>query len=130
MAITLEAINLGVDADEDEEESQGSSPQPPVAAPTEAAAGFVIRTPFGSFVSLALVFFLLGRHNSQETQCALAHTQTVGSRIGRGAFAQVYKALWNETGFYVAVKCFDTSQMTKETVDSVLVRFFQTTLLF
>jgi len=48
-------------------------------------------------------------------------TFSVGARIGRGAYAQVYKALWNDTGFYVAIKMFDTSQMTQETVDSVLV---------
>jgi len=48
-------------------------------------------------------------------------TFSVGARIGRGAYAQVYKALWNDTGFYVAIKMFDTTQMTQETVDSVLV---------
>ena len=50
--------------------------------------------------------------------------QSVGARIGRGAYAQVYKALWNDTGFYVAIKMFDTSQMTQETIDSVLVCFY------
>ena len=55
----------------------------------------VIRTPFGTFI--------------------------VGDKIGRGAFAQVYKAFWKETEYYVAVKQFDTSQMPEETVESVLM---------
>jgi len=54
----------------------------------------VIRTPFGNF--------------------------TVGGKIGRGAFAQVYKAWWSEANFFVAIKAFDTSAMSQETVDSVL----------
>ena len=57
--------------------------------------GHVIRTPFGTFI--------------------------VGEKIGRGAFAQVYKAFWKETEYYVAVKQFDTSQMPEETVESVLM---------
>lgn len=57
--------------------------------------GNVIRTPFGTFI--------------------------VGDKIGRGAFAQVYKAFWKETEYYVAVKQFDTSQMPEETVESVLM---------
>jgi serine/threonine protein kinase len=44
----------------------------------------------------------------------------MGEKIGRGAFATVYKALWNETKFQVAIKRFDTSAMPKETIDSVL----------
>lgn len=55
----------------------------------------VIKTPFGTFI--------------------------VGDKIGRGAFAQVYKAFWKETEYYVAVKQFDTSQMPEETVESVLM---------
>jgi len=54
----------------------------------------IIRTPFGNF--------------------------TVGGKIGRGAFAQVYKAWWSEANFFVAIKAFDTSAMSQETVDSVL----------
>jgi len=67
--------------------------QPQVAAKTTTTED-VIRTPFGNF--------------------------TVGGRIGRGAFAQVYKAWWSEANFFVAIKAFDTSAMSQETVDSVL----------
>jgi len=66
----------------------------PQEAPKESGSQEVIRTPFGNFV--------------------------VGGRIGRGAFAQVYKAWWGEAGFFVAIKAFDTSAMSQETVDSVL----------
>eukprot|EP00727_Mastigamoeba_balamuthi_P004326 m51a1_g13891 putative protein serine threonine kinase (914) ;mRNA; f:674949-678016 len=55
----------------------------------------VIRTPFGSF--------------------------TLESKIGRGAFAQVYKAFWAETSLHVAVKKFDTGQMSREVIESVLM---------
>ena len=47
--------------------------------------------------------------------------QSIGEKIGRGAFAQVFKARWGETGFFVAVKKFDMSQVAKDTIDSVLV---------
>jgi len=65
-----------------------------VKAQATAVAEDVIRTPFGNF--------------------------TVGGKIGRGAFAQVYKAWWSEANFFVAIKSFDTSAMSQETVDSVL----------
>ena len=50
-----------------------------------------------------------------------AQQQYIGEKIGRGAFAQVFKARWGETGFFVAVKKFDMSQVAKDTIDSVLV---------
>jgi len=75
----------------------GSRPRTAVVSPSSSSQKDIeiIKAPFGTF--------------------------SVGARIGRGAYAQVYKALWNDTGFYVAVKMFDTTQMTQETVDSVLV---------
>eukprot|EP00727_Mastigamoeba_balamuthi_P002557 m51a1_g12299 putative protein serine threonine kinase (1342) ;mRNA; r:326891-332659 len=54
----------------------------------------VVRTPFGSF--------------------------TMGLRIGRGAFAHVYRARWNETGVEVAVKKFASGIMAPATLESVM----------
>ena len=72
-----------------------ANPQARAGVPAKTATTEdVIRTPFGNF--------------------------TVGGRIGRGAFAQVYKAWWSEANFFVAIKAFDTSAMSQETVDSVL----------
>jgi len=74
--------------------SMPSAAAPPVSKTLSTKDVEIVKAPFGTF--------------------------SVGARIGRGAYAQVYKALWNDTGIYVAIKMFDTSQMTQETIDSVL----------
>ena len=46
--------------------------------------------------------------------------QTIEEKIGKGAYAHVYKAFWKETGLEVAIKSFDVEHIPQDIIDSVL----------
>ena len=48
--------------------------------------------------------------------------QQIGQQIGKGQFATVHKAINLHTGEVVAVKCFDASNLSKNTLADVTVR--------
>eukprot|EP00727_Mastigamoeba_balamuthi_P005541 m51a1_g1606 putative protein serine threonine kinase (882) ;mRNA; r:188027-191761 len=69
-----------------------SAESSPLCTPSDPCP--VVRTPFGSF--------------------------TMMERVGKGAFASVYKAFWNETHVYVAIKRFDATEMGPDEIDRVM----------